>query len=549
MTKSDDKRDHRKFVGWTLFPAIFIFVAAFGLFLAPHLVRINFFDEGLIATGAMQVLNGKIPYRDFYTPYGPAQYYVIAALFAGFGQKLLVLRIAECLLLAAVAVSLFELSRIANRGRSSLSAVVVCVYASFGLYANLFSGYPAVPATFALLLAGFAFGKWSVSPRHGWLVLASALVGMACIWRWDFGAFGVFSLVLASTAMLLRGSVPAKSWLSVGASATLPASTIAIAVYVPLLVVFSDPARWFKEVVVYLFSEFPKWRGVELVRPMAWQMASAWRRGDVVDFSDAVLQLAFAALPGGLAIVTLWLVGRRLLTDKTERFDRATGQSLFLCLITLSLLNQMRVRPDVFHLFPAVVASLPLIPYVVRDVSVPMSIRNPLRALRNIVAFIVGALVFQFASRMWMLAADQRAIAVDTPRAVGIRANPASSYYAKLVNDVRSRTRDRELIYSGALDHSALSVNDPLLYFLADRLPADRFVDLEPGIANTRAGQKEIIRALEDNAVRIVVLLDYQSQESNLSSVTNGIRDLDLFLATHYRRVAQFGPYTVLEAR
>ena len=401
-------------IGWAAIQAIAVFIAAFGLLLAPNLYGITFFDEGLIATGAMEVLHGRIPYRDFFSPYGPAQYYLTAALFAGFGQKLVVLRIAACALLAAIAVSVFELSKVSNKGRTSLAAVVVCVYAGFVLFANLIAGYPAIPATLLLLLSAFAFGTWSVSLRAGVLVLVSVLIGLVGIWRWDFGVFGLIALALSATVAVLREPARPRTWLAVGAQAMLPAVTIAVAVYVPFLVIFSDPARWFREVVVFLFAEFPRWRSHELIRPMFWQFASGWRRGEAVEVGDVAVLLAFAALPGALAIATLGVVARRFLADRKEWFDQATAQSIFICLMALFLLNQMRVRPDVHHLSPALTLSLPLIPYLVREVSLPDPIRIPLLAIRNIAAFVLGALILQFAFRNWMLSIDRRAIALDT---------------------------------------------------------------------------------------------------------------------------------------
>ncbi len=41
---------------------------------------VGVFDEALILLGATRVLDGAIPHRDFYTLYGPGQFYAVAAL-------------------------------------------------------------------------------------------------------------------------------------------------------------------------------------------------------------------------------------------------------------------------------------------------------------------------------------------------------------------------------------------------------------------------------------------------------------------------------------
>jgi hypothetical protein len=71
-------------------------LAVFGgsfLFLIITVYRIvNQYDESLILVGSTRVLSGDIPYRDFYANYGPAQFYVLAALFKVFGPSVLVER-------------------------------------------------------------------------------------------------------------------------------------------------------------------------------------------------------------------------------------------------------------------------------------------------------------------------------------------------------------------------------------------------------------------------------------------------------------------------
>ena len=63
-----------------------------GLFVLALLVQVIGFkrncgpyDEFLSLYGADRVLHGEIPYRDFWTMYGPAQFYVLAGFFKIFG--------------------------------------------------------------------------------------------------------------------------------------------------------------------------------------------------------------------------------------------------------------------------------------------------------------------------------------------------------------------------------------------------------------------------------------------------------------------------------
>jgi len=60
--------------------------------------------------------------------------------------------------------------------------------------------------------------------------------------------------------------------------------------------------------------------------------------------------------------------------------------------------------------------------------------------------------------------------------------------------------------------------------------------------------QSEIVRELEDHAVRYVVLYDaHRSSEPNLSAVDSGVTIVDDYLNRRYREVAVFGSYRILE--
>ena len=72
----------------------------------------NIYDEGVAVTGAMRILHGEIPYRDFWTMYAPGQYYFLAGLFKFFGQSLLIERIFSVLILWGIAVTSWKISKI-----------------------------------------------------------------------------------------------------------------------------------------------------------------------------------------------------------------------------------------------------------------------------------------------------------------------------------------------------------------------------------------------------------------------------------------------------
>ena len=123
--------------------------------------------------------------------------------------------------------------------------------------------------------------------------------------------------------------------------------------------------------------------------------------------------------------------------------------------------------------------------------------------------------------------------------------NSQDDTYKQLIRHVGEVTKPGEPVFSGALDMSRLFINDAMLYFVADRPPAVRNFELEPGLANTPGGQRDIVEALESKRVKTVILLDQSSDEPNRTSTSNGVHILDLFVRTHFRETRRFGAYSV----
>ena len=62
-------------LGWLI---VFCMLAA--LQLAGGSLTVKAYDEGLILSGAAQVAQGALPYRDFWSMYGPGSFYLLAGL-------------------------------------------------------------------------------------------------------------------------------------------------------------------------------------------------------------------------------------------------------------------------------------------------------------------------------------------------------------------------------------------------------------------------------------------------------------------------------------
>lgn len=514
----------------------------------PAMRGLSVFDEGLIATGSLAVLNGALPYRDFHTPYGPGTFYLHALLFRVFGADLLVLRVVHVLCLSAIVALIHRIARqLSPKDHWAASAASLLAIGAV-LACRPSAGYPAYPAEALLLLAVALLRPAEADASHPMpmqrFAIASTAVGMAGVIRWDLGLFGIAALGL--TTLLDRRAAGA-SWPVTGRSAALsgaPAALVMTIGYVPLLAL-TPPQHWVDDVLGYVFLEMAKWREIEFVRPMLATLSDSVREGRPVAFLNALFRLAFLALPVVLPVAALLQVARR--TRDRVGWTRGDTVIVLLAITVVLQLNQMRVRPSLWQGLPAFLFALPLLavtgPAVLSWLRARPGWRWP---VASATALIVAA-VSVSAGVSVHKSLEGRAVGLPAAHATGIRlsSEPAAAYDA-LLRYVWANTEPGEPVYSGVRDHRRLLINDVAFYFLANRPSPTRFAELVPGLSNTEAGQARIIEGLRRARVRMVVLLDIASEEPNLSSRAVVPDTLDRYLSENYREVRRFGSYRVL---
>ena len=140
---------------------------------------------------------------------------------------------------------------------------------------------------------------------------------------------------------------------------------------------------------------------------------------------------------------------------------------------------------------------------------------------------------------------------VTLSKATGVRVGSRNQWdaYAKMVEYVREHTAHDEPIFSGAKRTDRLFANDALLYFIANRPSATRWIEMEPGLTNTVRGQLGLINELETKGVRVIVLWNNASSEPNATGASNSIELLDRFIEARFQQAKSFGDYAVLVRR
>jgi hypothetical protein len=512
---------------------------------------------GKAIVGALRILNGEIPYRDFWTMYAPGQFYLVAALFRLFGVHVFVAGLAYIVLVAAAAAVFFLILR--RLRLPVLPALIVTTVFT----AMQWTPRPEVssyePALLLVLLAvGFVLRYFhgEGGPR---LLIAGALCGVTAWFKHDV-AFHVavgFAAAIAISWLLCR-SRP-EGWLhplkgvglvAVGSIATaLPAIT--------LVAVFAGPDAW-RDLIVFPATDFRVVRG-EGYPPllMPWAPIAGWLR----DWTNV------GALSGLLDVFSGWIIGnvpQVVFVGAVAWLWRSRGRvpsdlfaavTLFVCCMPLFWLAA-HVQQNT-HLY-----SLALMSFFLGAIAwqrVPPGGHTIRRVL--VAVFVVHSigLLLPSALKAAEIVYFWPGRAMEFPSVRGVRL-PAVRYevYQPIVSFVRRHVPEDEAIYVGVTRHDAVVISNQTFYYLAERPVASRYNELHPGVTDRADVQQEIMVEIGRLGVRCVVLWKFGWPDSLLDSILAqrraelpelGSRVLDEFIAREFEVLAQFDEYQLLWRR
>ncbi len=516
----------------TLALRVGLLLAAFAFLLVrvgrPPLV----YDEGLILAGADRVLLGEVPFKDFWNTHPPGQIWLVAGLFRLFGESMLVLRVYDAAVKAALALVLFDwAARLAPRSLAVAAFVVAAIWLE---YCGAFGfGYTAFPA----LLLGLGSIGWLVAAEDAPtpfrtrrpIAGAGLLTGFAALFRLDFGAYTALAAVATIVAAhACRRERPARARLreaavalaAYGAGVILPV-VLALAVLAAQGVSMSTLVD---VLIAYPTRTFPEYRRLPVPGFSAWRLAyyvPVW--------------VGIAGLVRGA-----WLARRA-----------GGGQSAALAWCGLSLaalvaLPQARTRADMVHQAPV------LLPTIALAAALWFVLWTRGGALRAGACALVPVLALAYLAApvySWVRPGSPTATASHgLTRAAGVALEPDQ---AAAVRAVQQRTRAADALYVGNTRHDRLIRNDALFYFLASRRYATAYHNLLPGLVTGEDVQREMIASLQTTATSSLVLCARfdESTEPNASSRAGGSQLLDAYIRQSYALSGTIGAYQIWTAR
>ncbi|MDD9946884.1 MAG: glycosyltransferase family 39 protein [Myxococcales bacterium] len=150
-------------------------------------------DEGLLYVWARRILEGDLPYTDFYLVQLPGTFYVQAAFMKLFGFTMLGGRIFKQVEALLMIWLVYAVVRSATR---DLTAARVAAFATAVLSCALHFRLPwyGLEACMGLLAGTWAVCAWVTSGRAGWLALAGVCLGLSTFIKQNHGVLGIIAL-------------------------------------------------------------------------------------------------------------------------------------------------------------------------------------------------------------------------------------------------------------------------------------------------------------------------------------------------------------------
>jgi hypothetical protein len=540
-----------------IYPVIFL-VSFVILFLGMDR-GFDFYDEGLILVGAMRVAAGQVPHRDFYANYGPGQFYTLAWLFDLFGRSILVERIYDLALRAAIVTVTYGITAAYCRRWIAICTTIVCGFWLFS--AGLPSiAYPIIPILLLTLVGSRLLLPIFRGEVRTWRMLAAgALAGLVALFRYDVGfalAFVHFCTITTAAFLWKRKEDGFRVWKRSG---LLPYLVGVIFVFLPpaLLYLAIAPIHPFlHDIILYPTKYYARARRLPFP-------GVRWRS---LENMAVYLPIAVAALCL-YSVITAKGRGETPATgtDSIGRSQSWTGFFVLFGLLSTVFYFKGIIRISIgqilLSLIPAVIALAVLYEYSSRGD----------RVLHRIVQWTMALSIF---TATWSALKEVRVLylghesvleeILSPPGPAFLRAetnwcgvpNPLHTglcflvdpAHAEIISYISDHTSPGERIFIGLSRHDRILMNDLLTYFVSDRLPATRWSHFDPDLQTRADIQTEMINELDHQAVRYVILegqYDSLVQASNDSSKSSGVTILDDYIRGNYHQVESIGSLSV----
>jgi hypothetical protein len=460
--------------------------------LPRYRLGIDFGDEGFLAYGAVRVMEGQMPNRDFVSLQPPLSFYTAAAAFKILGTSLATLRRFGLCLYTLIPLLVYAISR--QRAGRLTSLIAAAPLLILGMPFFNFVPFAVWQGVTASLIAVLFILRAAITGRRAWALAAGAATALTILSRHDQGfylalAVLTFGLILKYPGRQGADEHPLEMLAFWAAGTAVPLLLLAV----PWLVAGSIPDM-FKQLVLFPLTTYARTSSLPL---------------PVVDLSAggqwAMLASMFYLVPTFYVLAAL----RLLWTALARRcFDTDLRIQTFLLVFSILFYCQALTRSDFYHLLITLSPFFIVLAWTAEDVSRsiggavnarvrawPLSWVTPTAILGTFGA--IGAWLLLQVSPATLASTKRPMRALDLERGgVEMDSSPAESLEGIVSLIQKYASPDRSIL--------SLPYN-PMLYFLAERRNPTRWNYLWPGDQTADDHRAMLEQARNDPPAVIVI--------------------------------------------
>ena len=440
---------------------------------------IDWRDEGLLAYGAVRVMQGEVPHRDFVSLQPPLSFYAAAGVFKLWGTSLASLRGFGLSIFLLLPLLIYGVGQnLTSPSLAFAAAVPACIlglpYCSFVPL--------AVWQGIAASLAAVLFFLPAVFSRRQWLAVpAGVLSAVSLFLRHDQAVYTMMSIVALTIAL---GLAPGDSTSATNLKRALLLWLAGIAIVLtPAILVWwriGALPEMFRQLILFPFTTYRKTSSLPFPRLIAWR--SLWETSVV---------LLFYLPPFVQAIALLYLVQSSI----SRRFRRREAILVFLIIWSVLFYLQVIIRSDFTHLV------ITLSPFFLLTAFGWSIVREKIAKHRKLYSALSAVFTVLVASFLWILHSFAlpdvtRANELLTLDRGGVRIEQAH-VVAEFVRRLQANVPpERSML---ALPYQ------PMFYFLCERRNPTRWNYLWPG-DQTAQDHGHLIEEAERDPPALVLL-------------------------------------------
>lgn len=491
--------------------------------------QVNIYDEGFIVYVASRILNGEIPYRDFWAIYAPGQFYIVAVLFKIFGEYILVERIYDIIIRALIPIVIFSIVK--NRSPRLISILILII--SVVLINSVeFFGYALYPALLLSLLAIRSHLKYFDTLQKKYFYISAFLAGVVVIFRLDVGIYLLITILVSNTLNLIVNRSDGKTTLLKIIKFSALYFILFILPLAPVLSYFlltGSLYEAYSQVLVFPLTKLHKVRHL----PYPPLIPSVFTLSQVRNTILFYLPIIFYLIVSIYSVIVLMLKKFKGIFIYELSFSLVLGSFLFL---------QAMSRADTLHFIPTVLMFFLTLGVLYN------SIKSKIFKYMYYCFLFLFVFVFTVPEFFNTLKRVKYLPSYQCPNQLA-KASCAMVDQSQVSAIEYIQRNTNGAIYVGNIRHDKIFINDIMFYFLSGRNSATKYHEIYPGVATTLEVQKEIEEQIKRESVEYIVLLNAfeEVNEPNESSISSQVTYLDDFIRSNYSEVQTYGSYVILK--